>query len=186
MHHPYYTQYVIEVQDNWRWALSYNLPLDEFMEVMEQAVRNGYTFAWGADVSETSFGRSGENEGVATIPANSKDKDLTGSDQVRWIGTSNTKEQAEKDIKGEKVITPEIRQEGFDNWTTTDDHGMVIYGLAKDQDGKEYFMMKNSWGNYNKYQGKAYISKAYIAYKTLNILINKNAIPKKIAKKLGL
>ena len=186
MHHPYYTQYVIEVQDNWRWALSYNLPLDEFMEVMGQAVRNGYTFAWGADVSETSFGRSGKNEGVATIPANSKDKDLTGSDQVRWIGTSNTKEQAEKDIKGEKVITPEIRQEGFDNWTTTDDHGMVIYGLAKDQDGKEYFMMKNSWGNYNKYQGKAYISKAYIAYKTLNILINKNAIPKKIAKKLGL
>ena len=137
-------------------------------------------------MSETSFGRSGKNEGVATIPANSKDKDLTGSDQVRWIGTSNTKEQAEKDIKGEKVITPEIRQEGFDNWTTTDDHGMVIYGLAKDQDGKEYFMMKNSWGNYNKYQGKAYISKAYIAYKTLNILINKNAIPKKIAKKLGL
>lgn len=186
-HHPYYSQFVIEIQDNWRWALSYNLPLDEFMEVMEAAVKDGYTFAWGADVSETSFGRSGKNEGVATIPASEKDKDVTGSDQVRWIGTlGNNKEQAEKDVKGEKVITPELRQEGFDNWTTTDDHGMVIYGLAKDQDGKEYFMMKNSWGDYNKYHGKAYVSKAYIAYKTINILINKNAIPKKIAKKLGI
>lgn len=187
MHHPYYTSFAIEVQDNWRWAQSYNLPLDEFMQVMEQAVRNGYTFAWGADVSEADFGRRGKHEGIALVPADAKDKDNTGSDQARWIGTvGNDKEQAEKDIKGEKTITPELRQEAYDNWTTTDDHGMVIFGLAKDQDGKEYFMMKNSWGDYNKYHGKAYISKAYMAYKTMNIVINKNAIPKSIRKKLGI
>lgn len=187
MHHPYYTSFAIEVQDNWRWAQSYNLPLDEFMQVMEQAVRNGYTFAWGADVSETDFGRRGKHEGIALVPADAKDKDNTGSDQARWIGTvGNDKEQAEKDIKGEKTITPELRQEAYDNWTTTDDHGMVIFGLAKDQNGKEYFMMKNSWGDYNKYHGKAYISKAYMAYKTMNIVINKNAIPKNIRKKLGI
>ena len=186
-HHPYYSSFSIEVQDNWRQALSYNLPLNELMEVMETAIKKGYTFAWGADVSESSFGRSGDHEGVATIPLETKDKDTTGSDQARWIGSiGGDKEQAEKDSKDEKVITPEMRQEAYDNWTTTDDHGMVIYGLAKDQNGKEYFMMKNSWGNYNKFHGKAYITKAYMAYKTMNILINKNAIPKEIAKKLGL
>ena len=84
------------------------------------------------------------------------------------------------------TITPELRQVAYDNWNTTDDHGMLIYGLAKDQNGKEYFMMKNSWGSYNKFKGKGYISKAYMAYKTMNILIHKDAIPKKIAKKLGL
>lgn len=186
-HHPYYTSFPIEVQDNWRHALSYNLPLNEFMEVMEYAVRQGYTFAWGADVSEANFGRSGEHEGVATIPLKDKEKDAAGSDQAKWIGyMGGTKEQAEKDSKGEKTITPEMRQEAYDNWTTTDDHGMLIFGLAKDQNGKEYFMMKNSWGDYNKYHGKAYISKAYMAYKTMNILINKKAIPQEIAKKLNL
>jgi len=183
-HHPYYKPFSIEVQDNWRQGLSYNLPLNELMEVMENAIKKGYTFAWGADVSESSFGRSGDHEGVATIPSETNNKDNTGSDQTRWIG--DNKEQAEKDSKNEKIITPEIRQEGYDNWTTTDDHGMIIYGLAKDQNGKEYFMMKNSWGDYNKYHGKAYITKAYMAYKTMNIFINKNAIPKDLAKKLGL
>ena len=186
-HHPYYTQFAIEVQDNWRQALSYNLPLDEFMKVMETAINDGYTFAWGADVSETDFGRKGQHEGIAIVPADEKKTDSTGSDQARWTGKdTNNKEQIKKKPKAEKVITPELRQESFDNWTTTDDHGMLIYGLAKDQDGKVYFMMKNSWGDYNRYHGKAYISKAYMAYKTLNILINKNAIPKDLRKKLGI
>ncbi|MBQ8098426.1 MAG: aminopeptidase [Bacteroidaceae bacterium] len=185
-HHDYYTSFAIEVQDNWRWGLSYNLPLDEFMEVMESAIKNGYTFAWGADVSEDDFGRRGAHEGIALVPEGKTKSDATGSDQARWIGTSGDKEQTEKDIKGEKVITPELRQEAYDNWNTTDDHGMVIYGLAKDQNEKEYYMMKNSWGDYNRYHGCAYISKAYMAYKTMNILIHKDALPKKIAKKLHL
>lgn len=184
-HHPFYSQFVIEVQDNWRWALSYNLPLDEFMEVMDYAVRNGYAFAWGADVSESYFNRTGSS--VATVPANAKkiSQNNAGSDQERWIGKSGNKNAAIAE-DGELTITQEMRQEAYDSWETTDDHGMIIYGLAKDQNGKEYFMMKNSWGYYGKYKGFAYISKPYVAYKTMNILINKKAIPEKIAKKLGL
>ncbi len=184
-HHPFYTQFPIEVQDNWRWANSYNLPLDELMECMEYAVMNGHTFAWGADVSEDYFNR--KSTSVASVPVGSKKSKMSaeGSDQERWIGKSATK-QAKVAEEGEMTITQELRQEAYDNWETTDDHGMVIYGMAKDQNGKEYLMMKNSWGNYNKFGGCAYISKAYMAYKTMNIMINKNAIPEKIAKKLGI
>lgn len=180
-HHPFYSKFVIEVQDNWRWAESYNLPLDEFMTVMESAVRNGYTFAWGADVSETGFSRNG----IATVPAKSYKNDLTGSDAARWMGT-NGKQMKEADSKDELTITQQLRQTAYDNWETTDDHGMVIYGLAKDSQGKEYFMVKNSWGEYGRYKGSFYASKPYVAYKTMNILINKNAIPKDIRKKLGI
>ncbi len=181
-HHPFYSKFIIEVQDNWRWAESYNLPLDEFMEVMDQAVRNGYTFAWGADVSEKGFSR----QGIATVPDTKKANDKTGSDAARWTGTNERNGMKTEDAKGEKVITQEMRQLAYDNWETTDDHGMVIYGLAKDKDGKEFFMMKNSWGEYGPYNGYWYVSKPYVAYKTMNILINKKAIPSKIAKKLGL
>lgn len=184
-HHPFYSQFVIEVQDNWRWAMSYNLPLDEFMEVMDYAVNNGYAFAWGADVSEKYFNRDGSC--IATVPVDAKktSQNSDGSDQERWIGKTGGKNPSVSE-SGEMVITQELRQEAYDNWETTDDHGMVIYGIAKDQNGKEYYMMKNSWGLYGKYKGFAYISKAYAAYKTMNILINKNAIPEKIAKKLNL
>lgn len=182
-HHPFYTQFPIEVQDNWRWAMSYNLPLDEFMEVMDAAVRNGYTFAWGADVSEPGFGR----DNIARVPDTKAARDKTGSDAARWTGTNATNDQAAKKAStGELEITQEMRQEGYDNWTTTDDHGMQIYGLAKDSAGNEYFMVKNSWGKYGKYDGIFYASKPYVAYKTMNILIHKDAIPEKIAKKLGL
>ena len=180
-HYPFYSKFIIEVQDNWRWAESYNLPLDEFMEVMDQAVRNGYSFAWGADVSEKGFSR----QGIATVSDTKAAADKTGSDAARWTGT-NGKGVTPADAKGEKVITQEMRQLGYDNWETTDDHGMIIYGLAKDQNGKEYFMMKNSWGVFGPYKGLWYVSKPYVAYKTMNILINKHAIPAKIAKKLGL
>ena len=180
-HHPFYSKFIIEVQDNWRWAESYNLPIDEFMTVMESAVRNGYTFAWGADVSETGFSRNG----IATVPAKSYKNDLTGSDAARWMGT-NGKQVNQADSKDELIITQQLRQTAYDNWETTDDHGMVIYGLAKDPQGKEYFMVKNSWGEYGRYKGIFYASKPYVAYKTMNILINKNAIPKDIRKKLGI
>jgi aminopeptidase C len=185
-HHPFYTQFVLEIQDNWRWATSYNLPLDEFMRVMEEGVKKGYTFAWGADVSEDGFSRrTGKNKCVATVP-DTKASAGVGSDQSRWTGEKAGAKIAQADAAGEKVITQEMRQEGYDNWTTTDDHGMQIYGIAKDQNGKEYFMMKNSWGEYGPYKGFWYVSKPYVAYKTMNIVINKNAIPKDIRKKLGI
>ena len=185
-HHPFYTQFVLEIQDNWRWATSYNLPLDEFMRVMDEGVKNGWTFAWGADVSEDGFSRrTGKNKCVATVP-DTKATAGVGSDQSRWTGEKAGAKIAQADAAGEKVITQEMRQEGYDNWTTTDDHGMQIYGIAKDQNGKEYFMMKNSWGEYGPYKGFWYVSKPYVAYKTMNIVINKNAIPKDIRKKLGI
>lgn len=183
-HHPYYSKFILEIQDNWRWAESYNLPLDEFMKVMESAVENGYTFAWGADVSEDYFGRR-NGKGYAYVPKDLKVRDLAGSDAARWGGTVETK-GAQITSDDELTITPELRQRGYDNWETTDDHGMVIYGLAKDPKGNEYFMVKNSWGDYGKYHGMFYASKAYVAYKTMNILIHKSAIPKDVAKKLGL
>ena len=183
-HHPFYEQFIIEVQDNWRWGLSYNLPLDEFMQVMESAVKNGYTFAWGADVSENGFSR----EGIAVCPDLQKVKETSGSDYEHWFGKSAVPSRAAYTARPlpELTITQEMRQEAYDNWETTDDHGMLIYGIATDQNGKEYFMVKNSWGTDYKYKGVWYASKAFVAYKTMNILIHKNAIPKDIAKKIGL
>lgn len=182
-HHPFYSKFILEIQDNWRWAESYNLPLDEFMEVMESAVLGGYTFAWGSDVSEKGFNA---RKGTATVPASSKFGDKTGSDAARWTGSNERNNAAVKGGTGEMTITQELRQLGYDNWETTDDHGMVIYGLAKDKDGNEFFMVKNSWGDYGPFHGMFYASKAFVAYKTMNILVHKDAIPSKIAKKLGI
>ncbi len=183
-HHPFYTQFNVEVQDNWRNALSYNLPIEELMEVMDNAVRKGYTFAWGSDVSEQGFTR----DGIAVFPDASKGAELTGSDMAHWLGLSAADKRKELTSKPlpEVNVTQEMRQTAFDNWETTDDHGMLIYGLAKDQNGKEYFMVKNSWGEAGKYKGIWYASKSFVAYKTMNILVHKDAIPSKIAKKLGL
>ncbi|MCF2594731.1 aminopeptidase [Bacteroides caecigallinarum] len=183
-HHPFYTQFNVEVQDNWRNALSYNLPIEELMEVMDNAVRKGYTFAWGSDVSEQGFTR----DGIAVFPDASKGAELTGSDMAHWLGLSAADKRKELTSKPlpEVTVTQEMRQTAFDNWETTDDHGMLIYGLAKDQNGKEYFMVKNSWGEAGKYKGIWYASKAFVAYKTMNILVHKDAIPSKIAQKLGL
>ena len=183
-HHPFYTQFNVEVQDNWRNALSYNLPIEELMEIMDNAVRKGYTFAWGSDVSEQGFTR----DGIAVFPDASKGAELTGSDMAHWLGLSAADKRKELTSKPlpEVTVTQEMRQTAFDNWETTDDHGMLIYGLAKDQNGKEYFMVKNSWGEAGKYKGIWYASKAFVAYKTMNILVHKDAIPSNIAKKLGL
>ena len=166
-HHPFYEQFVIEIQDNWRWGLSYNLPLDEFMAVMHNAIKTGYTFAWGADVSETGFLRS--KPAVCVIPSE-EDKE-----------NKILREPGE-----EMTITQEMRQEAYDNWETTDDHGMQIFGIAKDQNGKEYFMVKNSWNTTAGNNGIWYASDAYVAYKTMNILVHKDALPKDIKKKLGI
>ncbi len=182
-HHPFYTPFALEIQDNWRNGLSWNLPIDEFMEVFDYAIEKGYTIAWGSDVSELGFTRNG----IAVLPEMDR-TDLTGSDMARWTGLSSSDKREELTTKPgpEKEVTQEMRQIAYDNWETTDDHGMLIYGIAKDQTGKEYFMVKNSWGTNNKYNGTWYASKAFVKYKTMNILLHKEAIPKKIAKKIGL
>lgn len=180
-HHPFYEPFIIEVCDNWRWDSAYNLPIDEFMEVMYNAIDKGYTIAWGSDVSESGFTR----DGLATIPDIDQKPDA-GSDQERWIGKEEKSGADKITTKEEKFITQEMRQTAFDNKQTTDDHGMHIYGLAQDQNGNKFFMVKNSWGNAGKYEGIWYASDAFVRYKTLNIVVHKNAIPKDIKKKLGI
>lgn len=186
-HHPFYSSFAIEVPDNWRWAQSYNLPIDEFMEVIDRALMDGYTILWGSDVSEVGFSRNG----VAVIPDENA-TDNIGSDQAHWLGLSQGARNAElrKRVESgpvkEPVITQEMRQAAFDNYETTDDHGMQIYGIAKDQNGTKYYMVKNSWGNAGKYDGLWFASEAFVRYKTLNFVVNKNAIPKDIRKKLKL
>ena len=181
-HHPFYKKFAIEIQDNWRNGESWNLPIDEFMTVIDNAVNNGYTVAWGSDVSEDGFTR----DGIAVVPQMNR-TDLTGSDMARWTGLTMADKRKELTSKPmpEMEITQEMRQKAFNNWETTDDHGMLIYGMAKDQNGKEYYMVKNSWGTNNKYKGTWYASKAFVKYKTMNILVHKDALPKEIAKKLG-
>lgn len=183
-HHPFYSQFIIEVPDNWRWDTAYNLPIDELMEVMYNAIENGYTFAWGSDVSEKGFTRNG----LATMPAEKK-KAAAGSDQERWVGKSTeekTEEAPKPSLPEEIIATQEMRQDGYDRKTTTDDHGMHVYGLAQDQNGNKYFMVKNSWGDAGKYKGIWYASDAFLRYKTMNVVVHKNALPKDIKKKLGI
>ena len=185
-HQPFYTAFPIEVQDNWRWSDSYNLPLDEFMQVFDNAINTGYTIAWGSDVSETGFSRNG----IAVVP-DVESMERSGSDQDHWLGLSQKEknEEIKKMIESpceELEITQEMRQEGYDNYQTTDDHGMQIYGIAKDQTGKKFYMVKNSWGTDNKYKGTWYASENFVAYKTMNIVVHKDAIPAAIKAKLGI
>ncbi|MGL4853001.1 MAG: aminopeptidase C [Phocaeicola sp.] len=181
-HHPFYSQFVLEIQDNWRWALSYNLPIDELMEVFDNAIATGYTIAWGSDVSEAGFTR----DGIAVLPDDAKVQELSGSDMAHWLKMKPEEKKLNTKPQPQKWATQEDRQEAYDNWETTDDHGMQIYGTAKDQDGNEYYMVKNSWGKTGKYEGIWYASKAFARYKTMNIVLHKDALPKAIAKKLGI
>ena len=181
-HHPFYSSFVLEIQDNWRWAQSYNLPIDEFMEVFDHAIMNGYTIAWGSDVSESGFTRNG----VAVLPDADKAQELSGSDMAHWLKLKPEEKQLNTKPQPQKWVTQEERQVAYDNFETTDDHGMQIYGIAKDQLGNEYYMVKNSWGTNSKYNGHWYASKAFVRYKTMNIVVHKNSIPKAIAKKLGI
>ncbi len=186
-HHPFYTAFPVEVPDNWRWALSYNLPIDELMEVMEHAIMEGYTIAWASDVSEVGFSRSG----IAIVPDENAPENA-GSDQERWLGQSARERDADlrarvgKELLAEKSITQEMRQEAYDRYETTDDHGMQIYGIVQDQKGNPFFMVKNSWGETGPYKGLWYASFPFVKYKTMSIVLNKKALPASIAKKLGL
>lgn len=171
-HHPFYSQFVLEVPDNWNWEKVYNVPLNDFTAIAEQAVMNGYTIAWAADVSERGFSFK---DGLAIVP----EKDFADFDNQDKTALFN------QPIK-EKVITQENRQEAFDNFETQDDHGMHITGIVKDQSGNKFFRVKNSWGTANMNQGYFFASMPYFAYKTTAIMVNKKAIPKDIAKKMGL
>ena len=182
-HHPFYTSFALEIPDNWRWAQSYNLPIDELMEVFDYAIMNGYTIAWGSDVSEDGFTR----EGTAILPDVEKaSAELDGSDMAKWLKMTEAERKSKPMAVAQKWVSQEERQLGYDNRETTDDHGMQIYGIAKDQNGTEYYMVKNSWGEAGTYKGLWYVTKAFARYKTMNIIVHKNAIPKDIRKKLNI
>ena len=179
-HHPFYTAFAMEVEDNWRWTPSWNVPLDEFMAIIDNAVDKGYTVAWGGDVSEAGFTRNG-----LAILVDTESKATAGSDQERWVGKADEAPAAKPTAK-ELEVTQESRQLMYDEKTSTDDHGMHLYGIAKDQNGAKYYLIKNSWGLSGEYKGIWYMSENFVKGKTLNIVVNKNAVPKEILKKLGL
>ena len=171
-HHPFYKQCVLELPDNWAAGSVYNLPLDELMQIIDNSVTNGYSVGWASDMSDKGFSMK---QGVAIIP------------EKNW--SEMTEDEVSKAFTGphpEKVITQEMRQKEFDNYNTTDDHGMHIVGLATDQAGNTFFKVKNSWGITGKYDGFIFVSRPFIMLRTTNIMVNKNAIPAAIAKKLGI
>lgn len=177
-HHPFYKQFIIEIPDNWSFSNSWNVPLNEFASIFDNAINAGYTIAWGADVSEKSFSRD-----MATLPEEKKGE-MVGTDQAKWTGQKSKDEtiQLEKEIE----VTQEMRQKWFDNYQTTDDHGMQIVGVVKDQFGRKYYKVKNSWGEGGKYNGYLYVTEAFVLAKTINIVVNKNGIPADVRQKLGL
>lgn len=185
-HHPFYQPFMLEVQDNWLHANIYNVKLDELIEIMDKAIMDGYTIGWGSDVSEKGF--SWKN-GVAIVPDEDK-KDLSGTEKEKWEKlTPAEKAAATYSFDGsakEKTITQEMRQEGFDDFTTTDDHGMHIVGIYKDAKGNKFYKVKNSWGDSGKYNGYFYASEAFVRYKTIDIQINKNALSAEMRAKLGI
>ncbi len=185
-HHPFWKPFAVEVQDNWRQGQSYNVPMDDMIKIIDNAINNGYTVMWGGDVSEEGFTR----KGLAVAYDSKKVQNLAGSDAARWLKLTKTEKSNKLDSLGvyapEVEVTQEMRQEAYDNWETTDDHGMHLFGIAKDQTGKEYYMIKNSWGEYGDYKGIWYMTKTFVKYKTMDFMVNKNAIPKDIRKKLGI
>ena len=193
-HHPFYTSFAIEVCDNWRGDVAYNVPIDEFMSVLENAVMNGYTVAWGSDVSEPGFTRNG-----LAVLVNTEAKQTAGSDQERWVGPAvaekpakDAKKDPKKAVKPEVpkpvefTVTQESRQEEFDNKQTTDDHGMQIFGIATDQFGTKYYMVKNSWGVASKYNGIWYATETFVKGKSMDYIVHKDAIPQDLKDKLGI
>lgn len=182
-HHPFYEQFALEVPDNWIGEMSYNIPLDEMMDVLDKAIDKGYSFAWGSDVSEKGFAR----KGLAVVPEIDT-KEMSDAEIEKWVKMPQKDKDAEllKRPGKEKEITQELRQQEFDNYLTTDDHGMHIIGKAVDQLGHKYFIVKNSWGKYGDYEGYLYASYPFVAYKTTSVMIHKDALPQELKNKLGI
>lgn len=187
-HHPYYQKMDVEVHDNWEHFQQYNLPLDEFIEVMDYALNHGFTIDWDGDVSEKGFSHK---NGVAINPEVGKTDDYATTDQARFEAMTPDQRLAEI-YKFEKPypevqVTPEIRQQGFETYVTTDDHLMHITGIVKDQNGTKYYITKNSWGTErNNNGGYLNMSESFVRAKTIYYMVHKDAIPKQIRQKLGI
>ncbi len=186
-HHEFYKPFVLEVPDNWDHGLYYNVPMEELQQIVDNAIDNGFTVLWAADVSEKGFKWY---DGVALMPKVDRNKTKEGTELSRWVKLKDSeKEDKMYDFKGpveEITVTQESRQQGFDNYETTDDHGMVIVGKAVDQKGNKYYKVKNSWDSEQVYDGYFYISMPYFLAKTMSIMVNKAGVPSGILQKLAL
>ena len=184
-HHPFYKPFALEVADNWLWGTYENVKLDELQAIVDNALENGYSVAWAADVSEKGFKW---RKGYAIMPKVKGEKDLDGTELSRWVKVSDSeRERMQYDVKGpveEIEVTQELRQQMFDNQETTDDHGMVIVGKAVDQKGNKYYKVKNSWDTNQIYEGYFYVSMPYFLAKTMGIYVNRAAVPATIISKL--
>lgn len=184
-HHPFYQSFAVEIPDNWTWAESFNVPMEEMKATVDNALEKGYTVCWSADVSEGGFQW---RNGFALLPEPKTGADLEGTELARWVQLSaKDKDNATYKIKGpvkERKVTQESRQKTFDNYETTDDHGMVIVGYATDQEGNRYYKVKNSWDTNQLYDGFLYVSEPYFLEKTLSVLVNKEALPKDLKAKI--
>ena len=183
-HHPFYTEFPLEIQDNWRQGMSWNVTMEELERIIDNALEKGYTVLWGGDVSEDGFTR----DGLAMLVDIEKVQSNEGSDMAKWLKLSSSEKKEKLQKLGVNVpeLTPsqEKRQEEYDNWQLTDDHGMHIYGKATDQNGRQYYKVKNSWGKHGDYDGIWYMSKNFIIAKAMDIMVNKHAVPKEILNKL--
>ncbi|MBN1952254.1 MAG: aminopeptidase [Bacteroidales bacterium] len=186
MHEPYYKPVILEIPDNWSWAESYNVPLDMMDEIVDSAIMKGYSVCWAADVSEEGFNFK---EGFALAPEIAYSED-SRKESRKWNKKTESEKKEEifslsNPVK-ELEVSPEIRQNAFDNRSTTDDHGMHIVGIARDRNDRYFYYVKNSWGIDNPYNGYLFVSKPYFRFKTISIMVNKEAIPAPILKKLDL
>ncbi len=185
-HFPFYTQGLLEVPDNWEMNRFYNVPLDELIQIMDNALNNGYTIDWDGDVSEKGFSHA---NGVAVNPDMTK-IDIPGStDRARFEnmgsdrGAGLTFDRPYPEID----VTQELRQKGYETFVTTDDHLMHVTGIAKDQNGTKYYITKNSWGtDRSPYGGYLNMSESFVRAKTIYIMVHKDAIPAAIKAKLGI
>ncbi|MDY3068479.1 MAG: C1 family peptidase [Parabacteroides sp.] len=186
-HKPYYEAFDVEVPDNWEHALMYNLPLDEMMSVMDNALKNGYSICWDGDVSEKGF--SFKN-GVAINPEVNNVDDYATTDRARFE-KMDAGERLEEVYKFERPypevkVTPEVRQAGYEAFVTTDDHLMHITGITKDQNGTKYYITKNSWGTErNAFGGYLNMSESFVRAKTICIMVHKDALTKEVRNKIG-
>jgi len=181
---PFYTSVELAIPDNWAWGDSYNVPLEDLVSIAENALKNGYTLAWGADVSEKGFNF---RQGIAIAPEDLSTIQTKGSDNKSFnnAGAERSSNAFLEPVK-ELTVTQEMRQKGYDEKMTTDDHGMHIVGMYKDQKGTRYFLVKNSWGTENLPQGYLYVSEHYFRLKTINIYLHKDALSKDVRSKLKL
>ena len=168
-HHPFYQRVPLEIPDNWDHELLWNVPLDDFMAIIDNALTNGYTVAWDGDLTSGEFNH---NRGIAICP---KPEDFEEAIKL-------------EKVYPDRVVTQEVRQKDFETFRTVDDHLMHLTGLFKDQNGNYFYKTKNSWGEGRnpEMKGYLYMSRAYIMMRGVGIMVHKDAIPKDIRKKMGL